>query len=655
MGVAASASEGTIAAAEAGARPGTADDQPRARTRLRIPGGAAAAAAAPAVAAIPIVVAALSTIGDAWFPVGDLSHVLFRVSQVGTSETPLVGAYTVKGWAHPGPLAFWLMAPLYRLSGADPRSLMWTAALLNLAAVAGIALVAWRRGRWPLLLAAMTVVAVLVHGFGPELTISPWNPYTPLLPFLCTVFLVWDAGLGRRSSLVWAVLPASLAAQSHLAYVNLSGLLVVWLVAWSLWGRRLLPTAAGEPDAEDGPEAKAGETDAGGTADPARRPMATGEAPDSLAALLRRTWAGWRDVVRQGLLVVVVLWLPPLVDAVVDLHNPLHIATSVATPPATVGPIDALGLVGRYVRPDGPWIGGAEPSEFYSIQGSGPLPLVLALALLAGCLWLGRRRELTDVVALSTLSLVLVVGAVPAASQIFLPAYWYLTQFLKIIGALVWLTVAWTGWRLIEPAVRASRPRLVAAATATAAVLVAASAWSWGEAADVPTPNPDEEVIVQDLRSQLDDVLPRDERLRVEPRGDPLNISGPGLIYWLIEDGYDVVSADGARGLKWGHAHRWDRGEPYDRLITVAVYDGYGANDPYLECESARSTELLASYDELRPSERRWLQDFRLRRWDDPSSVTGDETERAERLEADSMRVGVFEGPYLCAEDQPAP
>ncbi|HET6951099.1 MAG TPA: hypothetical protein VFI47_12025, partial [Acidimicrobiales bacterium] len=134
--------------------------------------GRAARVALVALVASPIVVAALSLIGDTWLPAGDMAHILYRVSQVGSRSTPLVGAETVKGWAHPGPLEFWLAAPLYRLTGADPRALMWTAAAINVAAVTGIATVAWRRGRWPLLLAALTLVALLVHNLGPGIVIS---------------------------------------------------------------------------------------------------------------------------------------------------------------------------------------------------------------------------------------------------------------------------------------------------------------------------------------------------------------------------------------------------------------------------------------------------------------------------------------------------
>ncbi len=109
-------------------------------------------AAVVATVASPVVVAAMSYVGDSWFPVGDWASLVFRTSQVGTTDTPLIGAYTVKGWAHPGPLLYWLAAPLYRTTGGDPRSLAWTASAVNVIVVVTIAAVAWRRGRWPLLL-----------------------------------------------------------------------------------------------------------------------------------------------------------------------------------------------------------------------------------------------------------------------------------------------------------------------------------------------------------------------------------------------------------------------------------------------------------------------------------------------------------------------
>ena len=63
-----------------------------------------------AVVVLPIVVAGFAIARDPWWPMGDWATMAYRTSQVGTRNTPLVGAYTVKGWAHPGPLLFWLGA-----------------------------------------------------------------------------------------------------------------------------------------------------------------------------------------------------------------------------------------------------------------------------------------------------------------------------------------------------------------------------------------------------------------------------------------------------------------------------------------------------------------------------------------------------------------
>jgi hypothetical protein len=589
-----------------------------------------AAVAVVALAVSPIVVAALSLVGDRWYPVGDLSHILFRVGQVGTEATPLVGAETIKGWAHPGPLEFWLAAPLYRLTGGDPRALIWTAAAINVVTICGIAGVAWRRGRFPLLVGSMAVVAVLVHALGPERATSLWNPFLPLFPLLLTIVLAWDVALGRRRSLVWMAVSASLAAQTHVAFLTLSCLVVAWLAAWAVWWRRLVPPGVG-------PAARPGED--------------AGTAPPGVDADVRPPgppWGPWRRAARPAALVLGVLWLPVAFDAVFDLHNPLNIAKSIATPPPTVGPVDAIGLVGRYVRPDGPWVGGAEPHEVFSAVGSGPLPVILAVVALAGCLRLGRHRRLVDVAALATLALALVAGSVPAASQIFLPAYLYLTQFLKIVGAAVWATVAWTGWRLVEPWVRERSARVGVAGATAAAVVIGATAWTWGDAASMETPNPAEEVAVQRIRAQLDGVMPADERVRVEFVGDHFNVPGPGVISWLVHDRHDVVTSDGAHGLKWGHEHRWQRGEPYDRLLTVAVYYTGAFHDPVSRCADDPVMDLVASYDPLSTEDRDWLNDLRLAHVSDAGPITPDEEVRTAELAEAGPMIAVYEGPRVC-------
>lgn len=571
-----------------------------------------------AVVVSPIAIAVLSLIGDAWYPVGDLGGLWFRVSQVGTSDTPLVGAETIKGFAHPGPLEFYLAAPLHWLFDGDPRSMMWTAAVINVAAVAGIGWVSWRRGRWPLLFGSMVMVAILIHTLDPARLTTLWNPLLPLGAFLCFAFLAWDVGLGQRRSIVPAALAATFAAQTHLAYLTLVGLVAAWFVLWSL----LRPSIV--------PEAHAG-------------------AADDVGVLSARPLEPWVRPLGRGLAVAVALSIPMVLDVLVGGNNPGKLWDSVRDPPPQVGLVDGIGLVGRYVRPDGPWIGGPEPRDVFTVVGSGPGPVVVVVVLLVACVAVARRRGFVDVAALSTLVLVLVLGSMLAAGQIYLPAYDYLTQFLKLVGALVWFTVAWTGWRLIAPGVLADRSRQRLSAGVAAVAIIGVTAWTWPAAVAVDTPTPIEEQAVQDLRAQWTDRLPTDLPILVEHRGDYWNIPGPGVIRWLIHDGYDVETSDGGHGLKWGHEHRYEHGDPYELVVTVAVQYDFTFTDSYQQCARDPEVEPVASIDRLNGAERTFLQETNLATLADPDSVPSEDRARADRIASRGLRIGLFVGDHICA------
>jgi len=555
-----------------------------------------------ALVASPLVIAAVSLVGDTWFPAGDWAAMAHRVSQVGTSETPLVGLYS-REHAHPGPLGIWAGAPLWRLTGGDVRSLAWTAATLNVAVVAALAAVAWRCGRWPLVLGVMGTAGILTRGFGPGVLTDLWNPYLPLLAFLLTIVLVWQAVLGRPRALVAAVVPASLVLQSHIGYLPLLGLLAVWAAVWV--GR---------------------------------------------GAARAETWRAWSRTLRHAGLVAVVLWLPAIIDAVAGEHNPWNIAKGLATPGEAVGVVHAVGLVGRYVRPDGPWMGGVEMSDdnIRDIPGSGPLPLVAAVVLLLGCVYLARRRRLADAEALATMALVLVAGSIPAAARLPLPLEAYLVQWLKVIGAVVWFAVAWTAWRAAEPWLRAQRARVVAAGAVVVLVTATAVVSQWWAASEVEPPTSDLGGVTRDLVAQFDGTLPADARIRVVDRGDPFRVYGAGVFYAMIDAGYDVVTGDGASGLKWGSSHRWETGDDYDVVVTVA---GEWMND---ECAAHPGTRQLALADGLDPEERRWLTDVQLRRVAGEDQVTDAERRRAETLAPRDRRIGVYAGSEPCAGEREA-
>jgi hypothetical protein len=565
------------------------------------------------------VVAALALVGDSWVPMSDWASMLYRVSQVGTTETPLVGPYSFHGFAHPGPLLYWVTAPLYRLTGGDPRSLLWTGGLVNVAAIGAMAAVAWRRGRWPLLLGVMTLVALLVHGLGPDVMVDMWNPHVALLPFLLAVLLLWDAGLGRRRAALEAALPATFAVQAHLAFLFLTALVVVWLVAWTRWQDRAAPA---DTDTD---------TDTGAGPEPG---------------------PGWAALRRPLLVVLGLLWLAPALDAVFDLHNPVNIARALGSGDGTVGPVDAVAMVGHHVRVNGPWAAGAEaPTVEPPSLAAGGLQLVIVLAVLAGCFHVARRRGLADATALVTLAATLLVGSVPATSQLISPTPSYLTEWVNLVGGLAWFAVAWTGWRVVEPLVRAPagtmRPRVAGAVAATA--LVAATAWSWPEATRTSPPHDGQARAVLAVRAELDRELARDRTYWVEVVGDTTS-HFTGMIYWLIHDGFRVLTTDGNAGLKWGHDHRLSSGEHYNAVLTVAIRSPWDSPTPYERCHEDRRVRPVVTYDGLSPDERAWLDDLAWRLLGDPGSVTAEEERRAARLSPLDVEITVFQGATPCGQ-----
>ena len=73
---------------------------------------------------LPLIVAVARLHGRPWHPVLDLAMTEFRVRDVFTRHTPLIGlpgrigTFPDQG-SHPGPLSFYALAPAYRLFGSS--------------------------------------------------------------------------------------------------------------------------------------------------------------------------------------------------------------------------------------------------------------------------------------------------------------------------------------------------------------------------------------------------------------------------------------------------------------------------------------------------------------------------------------------------------
>ena len=396
-----------------------------------------------ALVALPLVVAAVGLRRPPWYPVLDLAMTELRLRDVGSSDTPLIGLPGRIGpglaeqGSHPGPLSFYLLAPLYRVFGSSPWAMQAATVTLNIAALGSALAIAVRRGGARLGVGVAAVLALLVAGYGPTMLTQPWNPYLPLLWWVVLLLAVWSVTCDDVAMLPVAVFAASLCAQTHVSYLGLAaGLGALTLVALVLAWRR---APAGSP---------------------ARR------------AVVR--WSAW------ALAVALVLWVPPLVDQVVnDPGNVRAIYDHLATPAEPpLGPVRAIEVVllhldlPAFLVRDSSWVG-ALPDPSADPRGSLIPGLVVlgvwALAWLVS-LRLGHR-------ALTRLHLVVAVGlaaSVVSTSRIFGKEWYYLVLWAWGVAALLVLAVGWTAVAYVRDRAGPGRRRLVTrVATAVLGGLVA--------------------------------------------------------------------------------------------------------------------------------------------------------------------------------------
>ncbi len=384
-----------------------------------------------AVVAAPIAIAAAAVRSPRWYPLVDLAQIEMRVRDVGLAHPPLLGlggrifGYGTQG-SHPGPLSFYLLAPVYRLAGSSSWALNLSDAVINVAVVAAILWVAHRRAGLRGALALAAGLAFLMRLYSTAVLVYPWNPYMPVLFWVLFLVCVWSVLCDDVALLPVAVFAGSLCAQTHVPYVALVGgmsVVVVGGLAWSWRGRR---------------------DDAG-----ARR------------ALVRWTGAS----VALGAL----LWLPVFVEQLGG--NPGNLSIIIASFRHPSEPPIGLGQAGRL------WLHHLDVVNI--ARGSDALSGSLVPGVALAALWAAaaavavlvvRQRTLTalHVVAGSALALGLV-----AISRIFGPAWDYLMLWAWGTAALAAVAVILTGLALVDRGLGAgTASRLSWAPAAALGVLV---------------------------------------------------------------------------------------------------------------------------------------------------------------------------------------
>jgi hypothetical protein len=313
-------------------------------------------------AVLPVIVAAVRAIAGDWRAIGDNAYFAVRATDVFTEHHPLLGSWTSVSVSigfdvnNPGPLFFDALAIPVRVGGAH-AGLAVGVALLNVAAILGIAAVARRQAGTPAVIAAMAAATGLGWAMGSELLFEPWQPHSLLYPFLCFLFMVWALACGDAAMLPWAVGLGSYIVQTHVGYT-------VLVPTLGAMGLAVLGARLGR----------------------ARRLDAAG-------------WpAQWRRASRYAVMaaiVAVVCWAQPLIEQIFGegRGNLARLVSSVGDTGPRVGFRDAPRYLATLVALP-PWWG--RPSMSEQFVGGDPLPSIgsslIGLSVVTVLLAVGLRR-----------------------------------------------------------------------------------------------------------------------------------------------------------------------------------------------------------------------------------------------------------------------
>lgn len=395
-----------------------------------------------AVALLPFVVSgvALTIGGRGYRSFFDRALLEVTVREVGRHAVN-VGAYSLGKWHHPGPALFYALAIPYRLLGGRPWSLLVGALVVNAAAVVGVGIVARRRAGTGFALAALAGTSIVTHALGPSFVRDPWNPFVLAMPMALLVFLTWSITEGDTSALPWVGGVASFVVQAHV------GTLVPVMSIVGAGGIMLALRRRSERRE--------------GTAAGSRRPMLTGG------------------------MVLVVLWLPPLVDAATHSGGNLRTLFDYfrdARSRQTLG-AGAKTVAAQLTVPP-PWLTGdplrhAQILDVRLTLPHAPIPWIGLCSVIA--LALAWRRGARTTVRLGLIVVVALVAAAVAISRVSEDLTYWFAAYVPVLGMLAALATGYALWetafarRRVPRALRRGVAALLGVAIGLPAITLAVS------------------------------------------------------------------------------------------------------------------------------------------------------------------------------------
>jgi hypothetical protein len=322
----------------------------------------------------------------------------------------LVGNNSRYGWSHPGPAWYYSLLTFYGPLGGHSWAFIVGNLLVNAVALALIVAVAWRaRGTTFALFSGAALLAyVALVGVQPFRDV--WPPYAVILPMLLFFMLAVAGAAGSTPALIGALVAGSYAVQLHIGTAPTAGLVTAAAIVLR-FGPGLIPQLA------------------------------------ALVPAGRSTRTQWSSpLVWGGLVVFVLMWIPPAIDELTGHPGNLTLLWTFFTrdyPKHTLA--ETLSILGRVITP-------LEWHRISSLQApdisrvSAPfigIALVfegLALALVAAATKFGDRlaQSIGAIVAVAVLAIAVSIRDVDGTVYAYLLLW---VTSLPVILAIGWVAL----------------------------------------------------------------------------------------------------------------------------------------------------------------------------------------------------------------------
>lgn len=451
-----------------------------------------------------------------------------------------VGPYSRFGWAHPGPVWFYLLAPVHWLGGSDSGALV--AATLSVHALAALLAVAvvWRAASPVLALATALVIGLYVLRMPAEFFVDAWNPYALLLPVLLLLLVaVESVRRGSVAYLLGSAAVASFLVQTHVGAAPLASLIGLATLVGTIVQRRRLGT---------------------------------------------RT--SWRPVAALGGLLVA-MWAPPVAQQLAAAPGQGNLSQLVSffvhdradgQPLSLAECITAVGRV-LAMTPYG-WGADSLETDVSGMPASVALALAAQVAIAAALVAAGWWWRSATAILVGAAVLVALAAAVLAARTVTGPLHWYLIVWVSVLPAVtvvgaIALVLRWLPDRPSgSPGAGALAARLAPAGSVLVLLAISLGSGASLVRGSTAAPNsPGVHAVLEVIRrgASLDSV----EAVAIDVRSHELWPIASGVAYKLTSEGHDVLVSASVAEL-FGE----DRVISDERRPTLVLASGDGTDAP---------------------------------------------------------------------------